>query len=163
MKHSVAIYPGSFDPITLGHLDIIQRAATMFDKLIVVVASNVNKNCLFTPEERSELIRKTVKALPNVEVDFYSGLIADYAKEKHAGAIIKGLRAMSDFEYEFQMALTNKKLNPDVETLFLTTSTQYMYFSSSMVKQIGGMHGDISDFVPAEIHNDIVSRLTKDH
>ena len=163
MKHSVAIYPGSFDPITLGHLDIIQRAATMFDKLIVVVASNVNKNCLFTPEERCELIRKTVKALPNVDVDFYSGLIADYAKEKHAGAIIKGLRAMSDFEYEFQMALTNKKLNPDVETLFLTTSTQYMYFSSSMVKQIGGMHGDISDFVPAEIHNDIVSRLTKDH
>ena len=163
MKHSVAIYPGSFDPITLGHLDIIQRAATMFDKLIVVVASNVNKNCLFTPEERCELISKTITAIPNVEVDFYSGLIADYAKEKHAGAIIKGLRAMSDFEYEFQMALTNKKLNPDVETLFLTTSTQYMYFSSSMVKQIGGMHGDISDFVPAEIHNDIVSRLTKDH
>lgn len=163
MKHSVAIYPGSFDPITLGHLDIIQRAATMFDKLIVVVASNVNKNCLFTPEERCELISKTITAIPNVEVDFYSGLIADYAKEKHAGAIIKGLRAMSDFEYEFQMALTNKKLNPDVETLFLTTSTQYMYFSSSMVKQIGGMHGDISDFVPAEIHDDIVSRLTKDH
>ena len=163
MKHSVAIYPGSFDPITLGHLDIIQRAATMFDKLIVVVASNVNKNCLFTPEERCELIRKTITAIPNVEVDFYSGLIADYAKEKHAGAIIKGLRAMSDFEYEFQMALTNKKLNPDVEKLFLTTSTQYMYFSSSMVKQIGGMHGDISDFVPAEIHDDIVSRLTKDH
>ena len=161
MKHSVAIYPGSFDPVTLGHLDIIRRAADMFDKLIVVVASNVNKNCLFTPDERRELIIKSVKDLPNVEVDIYSGLIADYAKERNARAILKGLRAMSDFEYEFQMALTNKKLNPDVETLFLTTSTQYMYFSSSMVKQIAGMHGDISDFVPAEIHDDIIRRLTQ--
>ncbi len=159
MKNSTVIYPGSFDPITLGHLDIIKRAAAMFDKLIVVVMSNVNKHCSFTPEERRDMILKSVKDLPNVEVDFYDGLLAEYAKKKNASAIIKGLRAMSDFEYEFQMALTNKKLNPDIETLFLTTSTQYMYFSSSMVKQIVSMNGDVSDFVPSEIHDDIVKRL----
>ncbi len=159
MNDRIAIYPGSFDPITLGHLDIIQRAATMFDKLIVVVMTNVNKKCSFSAEERRNLIIKTVADIPNVEVDFYDGLLADYARIHSAKAIIKGLRAMSDFEYEFQMALTNKKLNPDVETLFLTTSTQYMYLSSSMVKQIAAMHGDISDFVPPEIHSDIVARL----
>lgn len=162
MKNSIAIYPGSFDPVTLGHLDIIHRAAAMFDKVIVVVATNVNKKCSFTPEERRDMILKSVAELPNVEVDFFGGLIADYAREHSARAIIKGLRAMSDFEYEFQMALTNKKLNPDVETLFLTTSAQYMYFSSSMVKQIASMHGDISDFVPAAIHDDIIRRLTAD-
>lgn len=162
MKSSIAIYPGSFDPVTLGHLDIIRRAAAMFDKLIVVVATNVNKQCSFTPEERRDMILKSTAELPNVEVDFFSGLIADYAREHSASAIVKGLRAMSDFEYEFQMALTNKKLNPDVETLFLTTSTQYMYLSSSMVKQIASMNGDISDFVPAAIHDDIIRRLTAD-
>ena len=160
MTKSVAIYPGSFDPVTLGHLDIIHRTAAMFDKLIVVVASNINKNCSFTPEERKEMIIKSIPDLSNVEVVVYNGLIADFAKENNAHAIVKGLRAMSDFEYEFQMALTNKKLNPDIETLFLTTSTQYMYLSSSMVKQIASMHGDISDFVPAAIHKDIISRLT---
>ena len=159
MKHSVAIYPGSFDPITLGHLDIIHRASSMFDRLIVVVMTNVNKRCSFTPEERRDMIRKSVSDLPNVEVDFYDGLLADYTRQRNVRAIIKGLRAMSDFEYEFQMALTNKKLNPEVETLFLTTSTQYMYFSSSMVRQIASMNGDISDFVPAVIHEDIVRRL----
>ena len=161
MNDRIAIYPGSFDPITLGHLDIIQRAATMFDKLIVVVMTNANKKCSFSPEERRELIEKTVSNISNVEVDFYDGLLAEYARIHSAKAIIKGLRAMSDFEYEFQMALTNKKLNPDVETLFLTTSTQYMYLSSSMVKQIAAMNGDIYDFVPSEIHSDIVARLTK--
>jgi len=159
LKNSTVIYPGSFDPITYGHLDIIKRAAAMFDKLIVVVMTNSKKSCSFTPEERREMILKSVKDLPNVEVDFYDGLLAEYAKIKNASAIIKGLRAMSDFEYEFQMALTNKKLNPEVETLFLTTSTQYMYLSSSMVKQIVSMNGDISDFVPKEIHEDIVERL----
>ena len=107
------------------------------------------------------MIKKSVDGLPNVEVDFYNGLLADYARLKNAGAIIKGLRAMSDFEYEFQMALTNKKLNPKVETLFLTTSTQYMYLSSSMVKQIASMNGDISDFVPSQIHKDISERLKR--
>ena len=161
MKNSIAICPGSFDPVTLGHLDIIHRAATMFDKLIVVVMTNAKKTSLFTPEERRDLILKTVRDIPNVEVDFYDGLLADYAKKRNACAIIKGLRAMSDFEYEFQMALTNKKLNPQVETLFLTTSAENMYLSSSMVKQIASMGGDITSFVPAEIHDDIVDRILK--
>ena len=157
-----AIYPGSFDPVTYGHLDIIKRASDMFDKLIVVIATNSKKQNSFSPEERKEMILKSIEGLDNIEVDCFDGLIADYARQKNARAIIKGLRAMSDFEYEFQMALTNKKLNPDVETLFLTTSTQYMYLSSSMVKQIASMHGDISDFVPPTIHDDIISRLIKE-
>ncbi len=161
MKNSIAICPGSFDPITLGHLDIIHRAANMFDKLVVVVMTNAKKTSLFTPEERRDLILKTVQDIPNVEVDFYDGLLADYAKKRGACAIIKGLRAMSDFEYEFQMALTNKKLNPQVETLFLTTSAENMYLSSSMVKQIASMGGDITSFVPAIIHDDIVDRILK--
>ena len=112
MKNKIAIYPGRFDPITLGHLDIIHRAAKLFDKLIVVVMVNPAKKCSFSPEERVELIKKSIGDLDNVTVEFSNGLLAEYAKEKNAGAIIKGLRALSDFEYEFQMALTNKKLNP---------------------------------------------------
>lgn len=161
MKNSVVVYPGSFDPVTLGHLDIMCRAAAMFDRVIVVVMTNANKTCSFTPEERAEMIRKSTAHLPNIEVDFYDGLLADYARQKNASAIIKGLRAMSDFEYEFQMALANKKLNPDVETLFLTATAQNMYLSSSMIKQIASMNGDISDFVPAAIHKDIVKRLAQ--
>ncbi len=159
MKNSIAICPGSFDPITYGHLDIICRAAGMFDKVIVVVASNKNKTNTFTPEERVELIKKCIPNLPNVEVEAFGGLLADFAASKGAKAIIKGLRAMSDFEYEFQMALTNKKLNPDVETLFLTTSAENMYLSSSMVKQIAAMGGDISSFVPKVILEDILKRI----
>ncbi len=155
-----AICPGSFDPVTYGHLDIITRAAKMFDKLIVVVASNSSKHCSFTPEERVEMIKKCIPELLNVEVVHFEGLLADYAAERKATAIIKGLRAMSDFEYEFQMALTNKKLNENIETLFLTTATQYMYLSSSMVKQIAAMGGDISSFVPEIIREDIIKRIT---
>ncbi len=159
MKSITAICPGSFDPVTYGHLDIIHRAATMFNKVIVVVASNTSKHCSFTPEERVEMIKKCIPELDNVEVDHYGGLLADYAAEKNATAIIKGLRAMSDFEYEFQMALTNKKLNPNVETLFLTTAAQNMYLSSSMVKQIAAMDGDITSFVPEVIRQDIIDRI----
>ena len=159
-ENITALCPGSFDPVTFGHLDIITRAAGMFKKLIVVVASNSSKNCCFTPEERVELIKKCIHNLKNVEVVHYDGLLADYAAEVGATAIIKGLRAMSDFEYEFQMALTNKELNPKVETLFLTTSAQNMYLSSSMVKQIASMGGDISHFVPSEIKQDIINRIT---
>lgn len=159
MKNSIAICPGSFDPVTYGHLDIIDRAANMFDKVIVVVASNSNKNSCFTPTERVEMIKKCVSHLENVQVDHYDGLLADYAAQHNATAIIKGLRAMSDFEYEFQMALTNKKLNPHVETLFLTTAAQNMYLSSSMVKQIAAMNGDISSFVPEVIKQDIIDRI----
>ncbi len=159
MQERIAVCPGSFDPITMGHLDIINRAAAMFDKIIVVVMNNESKRYTFSPAERVEMIKKCVPDLINVEVDMYDGLLADYAAQKNACAIIKGLRAMSDFEYEFQMALTNKKLNPGVETLFLTTSAQNMYLSSSMVKQIAGMGGDVTDFVPAVIHDDIVNRI----
>lgn len=162
MKDNIAICPGSFDPITIGHLDIIARSAKMFNKVIVVVMSNVHKNGgSFTVEERVGMIKKSVADIPNVEVDHYEGLLADYAASKNAVAIIKGLRAVTDFEYEFQMALTNKKLNPKLETLFLTTSAENMYLSSSMVKQIASMGGDVSDFVPPAIHNDIVNRLKK--
>ena len=161
MKEIVAICPGSFDPVTFGHLDIINRASKMFDKVIVVVADNSAKTCSFKPEERVMMIKKCISELDNVEVDHYDGLLAEYAAQHNASAIIKGLRAMSDFEYEFQMALTNKKLNPNVETLFLTTSAQNMYLSSSMVKQIAGMGGDISEFVPEIIKQDISERIQR--
>ena len=157
----LAICPGSFDPVTNGHLDVIQRAARLFDKVVVLVAVNAGKHGVFSHEERCDMLRRATAHLPNVEVDSYEGLLADYARERHAAAIVKGLRAMSDFEYEFQMALANKKLNPQVETLFLTTSAEHMYLSSSMVRQIASMGGDISDFVPSIIHDDIVERLAK--
>ena len=131
MKNSIAICPGSFDPITLGHLDIISRGSAMFDKVIVVVMSNVHKNNgSFSVEERVEMIKKSVAHLPNIEVDYFDGLLADYAAKKNAKAIIKGLRAMSDFEYEFQMALMNHKLEKNIETLFMMTSGKYSYLSS---------------------------------
>ena len=162
MKDNViAICPGSFDPVTYGHLDIIKRASKMFHKVIVVVAYNASKSCSFSPDERVEMIKKCITDLDNVEVDKFDGLLADYAAEKGATAIIKGLRAMSDFEYEFQMALTNKKLNPNVETLFLTTAAENMYLSSSMVKQIATMGGDIDSFVPDVIRQDIINRIKK--
>lgn len=153
------ICPGSYDPITLGHVDVITRASTLFDKVIVLVMINHKKNYSFSPDERVELIKSSVSHLDNVVVDYYDGLLAEYAKEHNAYAIVKGLRAMSDFEYEFQMALTNRKLNPDIETLFLTTKSEYMYLSSSMVKQIASMGGDISEFVPSVIHKTIIDRL----
>ena len=161
MNKTIAVCPGSFDPITKGHLDIISRSSKMFDKVIVVVMSNVYKTgSTFTIEERKEMIKKSVADLKNVEVDCYGGLLADYAASKKAGVIIKGLRAMSDFEYEFQMALANKKLNPELETVFLTTSAENMYLSSSMVKQIASMGGDVSDFVPEAIHGYITEKLS---
>ena len=133
-----AICPGSFDPVTHGHLDIIRRAAALFDKVIVLVVTNVAKNPLFTQEERMELIRRSTADIPQVEVDCYDGLLAEYARLHHADVIVKGLRAMSDFEYEFQMALTNRKLYPEAETVFLTTTAEHMYLSSSLVKQVAG-------------------------
>ena len=159
MKNTIAICPGSFDPITNGHLDIITRAAKMFSKVIVVVMTNAAKTPCFSPNVRMDMISKATEGIENVEVDFYDGLLADYCRMKNAGAIIKGLRAMSDFEYEFQMALTNRKLNPETETVFLTTAAENMYLSSSMVRQIGIKGGDISDFVPSVIHKKIKNRL----
>ena len=160
----LAICPGSFDPVTLGHLDIITRASKLFDQVIVVVMSNSAKSPLFTQPERMELLLKTISAagLDNVTVDCYDGLLADYAKMRNATAIVKGLRAVSDFEYEFQMALTNRKLYPEAETVFLTTSAENLYLSSSLVKQIGRLNGDIADFVPECILSDISEKFRKE-
>ena len=155
----IAVCPGSFDPITHGHLDIIKRASKLFEEVIVLVVINPEKKPSFTVEERVELITRAVADLPNVKVDSYYGLLVDYMKEKNATAIVKGLRAVSDFEYEFQMALTNKKLNPDIDTIFLTTSAKHMYLSSSIVKQVAHFGGSIDEFVPECILEDIKERL----
>lgn len=158
----IAICPGSFDPITNGHLAVIRRAAKLFDKVIVVVMVNFRKPVgLFNAQERVELIRRCVKDIPNVEVDFSGGLLADYAKSKNAVAIVKGLRAVSDFEDEFQQALTNKQLNSEVETVFITAEAEHMYLSSSLVKQICefGANIDMTKFVPSEIADDIIRRV----
>lgn len=154
-----AICPGSFDPVTRGHVDIIKRASVMFDYVIVAVMVNPNKKPSFTIEERIKLLGLAISELDNVEIVSFDGLLADYARERKASAIVKGLRAMSDFEYEFQMALANKKLNKDLETVFFTTSAENMYLSSSMVKQISRFGGDISGFVPECIHEEIKDRL----
>lgn len=156
-----AIYPGSFDPITLGHLNIIKRAAVCFDKLIVCVMVNSEKvnRGLFTEAERVELIRRVVAKLPNVEVDSSSTLIAEYARQKKACTLVNGLRAVSDYENELQMALINRKLNPRLETMFLPSSTKYTYVSSSMVKEMARYGADLSDFVPREIIADIQEKM----
>lgn len=146
-----AIYPGSFDPVTSGHLNIIRRAAGIFDKLIVCVMVNAGKNPMFTLQERVELIQRITKDLPNVQVDCSDELLANYAKRVGGCVIIKGLRATSDFENEFQMALINHKINPELDTMFLTAEHQYMYMSSSTVKELGRYDVDLSDFLPAEI------------
>ena len=159
MKNVTAVCPGSFDPVTYGHLDIIRRASAMFNKVIVVVAWNSSKSCSFTPDERVEMIRKCIPDLTNVEVDHYDGLLADYAASKGATAIIKGLRAMSDFEYEFQMALINKKLSPSVETFFMTTNSAYSYLSSSIVKEVASLGGDITGLVSENIISDIYEKI----
>ena len=157
----VAICPGSFDPVTVGHLDIIRRASKLFDKVVVAVLLNMDKNnTWFTIGERIDLLKKATKDIPNVEIAGFEGLLVDFAKQKRACAIVKGLRAVSDFEYEFQMALTNSKLDPNVETLFLTTNSENMYLSSSIVKQVGMLGGDIKPFVPECVHDEILSRIT---
>ena len=154
-----AICPGSFDPVTLGHLDIIKRASKLFDKVIVAVLLNMDKKTWFTIGERIDLLKKATADIPIVEIAGFEGLLVDFARQKEACAIVKGLRAVSDFEYEFQMALTNMKLDSGVETMFLTTSSENMYLSSSIVKQVGLLGGDIKPFVPECVHDEIVSRI----
>lgn len=156
-----AIYPGSFDPITSGHLNIIRRASNSFDKLIVCVMVNAGKSPMFTIDERVEMIRRVTRDLPNVEVDCSNELLAEYAKRRGSCVIIKGLRAGSDFENEFQMALINRKLNPDLDTMFLTAESQYMYLSSSVVKELASYGADLSDFIPEEILVDFQNKLMK--
>jgi pantetheine-phosphate adenylyltransferase len=152
-----AIYPGSFDPVTLGHLNIIKRAAACFDKLIVCVMVNSNKinSGLFTPEERVELLRRVTEKIPNVEIDFSCELLANYARQRRARVVVKGLRAVSDFEQEVQMAIVNGKLNPKLDTMFLPSSEKYTYLSSSVVKEMARYGADLSDFIPREIIEDV--------
>lgn len=158
----IAVCPGSFDPITLGHLDVIERAADIFDEVIVLVLSNSTKKPSFNTQERIELIKRCVQS-ENVKVDTFNGLLVDYAKQKGAVAIVKGLRAMSDFDYEFQQALTNKSLYPKCETVFLTAKGENMFLSSSMVKEVCALGGDINSFVPAAIADDIYKRCKGDN
>jgi len=156
----IAIYPGSFDPVTSGHLNIIRRAAKIFDKLIVCVMVNAGKNPMFTLEERVALIRRVTSDIENVEVDCSSELLADYAQRRGSCVIVKGLRAGSDFENEFQMALINHKINPNLDTMFLTAEHQYMYLSSSTVKELGKYHVDLSDFLPEQIIPEFLNRMS---
>ena len=156
---SIPIYPGSFDPITNGHLNIIARAAKSFDQLIVCVMVNGDKHPMFSLEERVEMIRRVTQDMENVEVDSSDALLADYARRRNARVIIKGLRAMSDFEREFQMAIINHKLNPGLDTMFLTAEHQFMYLSSSVVKEMGHYQVDLTDFLPKEIIPDFLARI----
>ena len=156
----IAVYPGSFDPVTSGHLNIIRRAANIFDKLIVCVMVNAGKNPMFSLDERVALIKRVTSDIPNVEVDSSADLLAEYAKEKGSCVIIKGLRAGSDFENEFQMAMINRKINPNLDTMFLTAEHQYMYMSSSVVKELGKYQADLSDFLPEEIIEDVKNRVS---
>lgn len=144
----IAVYPGSFDPITNGHLDIIKRASKLYDRVIVGVLNNANKNPIFSAEERKEMIDMVTKDIDNVSCDVFSGLLVDFAKQANASVIIKGLRTVADFEYEFQMALLNKALNPEYETVFMMTDSKFSYISSSMVKEVAKYHGQLEGFVP---------------
>lgn len=159
----IAIYPGSFDPITCGHLNIIRRASHIFDRLIVCVMVNAGKNPMFTLDERVELIRKVTADLPNVEVDSSSELLADYAKRRGSCVIVKGLRAGSDFENEFTMAMVNRKINPELDTMFLTAEHDYMYMSSSMVKELGAYQVDLTGFLPEQIIPEFQTRISTIH
>ena len=158
---NVAIYPGSFDPVTKGHADIVKRAAAIFDKVIVAVSVNSQKSPLFSIEERIELAKSVFSNYDNVEVDTFTGLLADYGKKVGARAIIKGLRAVSDFEYEFQQALINKKLNSEIETVFMAASSENMFLSSSVIKQVCMLGGDVTPFIPQEVSKEIIDKLMK--
>jgi len=154
-----AVYPGSFDPITNGHLDVIQRASRIVDRLIVAVVKNQSKKPLFTAEERMELIRKSVREIPNVEVAHFDGLFVRFVEDRKADVIIKGLRSNADFEYELLIASVNHSLLPDVETLFLMTNPKYAYLSSAVVREVAGLGGDIRDFVPDVVRKDILDKF----
>lgn len=155
----IAVYPGSFDPVTMGHLNIIERASALFDELIVCAVRNCGKTPLFTLEERKSQLQRVTARFPNVRVDAYDGLLADYSRENGCCAIVKGLRAGSDFEKEFQMAMINRKLNPELDSLFLTAEHQYMYLSSSAVKELGFYQAELSDFLPPEIIGEFTQRI----
>ncbi|HVV01203.1 MAG TPA: pantetheine-phosphate adenylyltransferase [Verrucomicrobiae bacterium] len=155
----IAIYPGSFDPLTNGHLDVIQRAARLFDRVIVAVATSESKNPLFTLEERVKLVARTLEGLNNVEADSFQGLLVEYVERRSAQAVIRGLRAVSDFEFEFQMALMNRKLNERIETIFMMPRDTYTFLSSRIVKEIAKLGGDVSSFVPPHVREALSEKL----
>ncbi len=159
---SSAIYPGSFDPVTNGHLDIIERTAAIFDKVTVAILINSSKTPTFTVEERIDMLKNATAHIPNVEIEFFDGLLVDFVRSKNAKVIIKGLRAVSDFEYEFQMAMLNKSVAPDIETLFMMTGNKYSYLSSSIVKELGRLGAPVDEFVPQAIMDNVTEKLRKD-
>ncbi len=154
-----AIYPGSFDPVTYGHIDIIRRSALITDRLVVAVLINAGKSPLFSMEERVEMLQEAVKDIKNVEVKAFSGLTVDFARKENANMMIRGLRAVTDFEYELQLSQINRKLAPDIDTVFLTTNLNYAYLSSSIVKEVASYHGDISEFVPEFVAEKVKSKM----
>lgn len=156
----IAICPGSYDPVTYGHVNILERSAKLFDEIIAVVMINPAKKTSFTLQERMDMLRQVTKHIPNIRIEAHEGLVADYAKSRGACVLVKGLRAVSDFEYEFQMALINKKMNPNLETMFITTASQFMYLSSSAVREIAQFQGSLAGFVPPEIEQTILNRFT---
>ena len=159
-KNRIAIYPGSFDPVTNGHIDIIERASKLFGKVIVAVLDNPEKSSMFTSEERIVFLKEATKHIPNLEYDIFSGLLVDFAQKKGVSAIIRGLRAVSDFDYEFQMALTNRQLFSELETVFLMTDYKYSYLSSSWVRQIAKLHGKIQNLVPQVVCDELEKRFS---
>jgi pantetheine-phosphate adenylyltransferase len=159
-KNSIAIYPGSFDPITYGHIDIIRRAARIFDKVIVAVLANDDKKELFSAPQRLELIKKSTEDIPNLEYDVFHGLLIDFAAKRKVFSIIRGLRVVSDFDYEFQMAITNRQLQPELETVFLMTDVKYSFLSSSLIRQIARFHGKIEQLVPPAVQKALKNKFT---
>jgi pantetheine-phosphate adenylyltransferase len=160
MKTSVAIYPGSFDPVTNGHLDLIERGEKMFDLVIVAVLQNVDKQPLFTVPERVEMLRAVTKQWPGVEVDVFKGLLVDYARKRGAGVILRGIRAVSDYEYELQMALMNRKLEPRLETVFMLPGEPYSYLSAKLVREIAQLGGPLTDLVPAVVEQKLRAKIS---
>ncbi len=158
---SVAVYPGSFDPVTLGHYDIIERTAQIMDRVIIGVLNNQAKHPLFSVEERIEMLESVTAALPNVEIQYFDGLTIDFARKNHAKVIVRGLRAVTDFEYELQLAQTNRVIAPEVDTMFLTTSLRYSYLSSSIVKEIASLGGEISDFLHPHIAEYVMKKYAE--
>ena len=162
MKPILAVYPGTFDPITYGHIDVVERAAQLFSKLVILVARNTSKAPLFTDDERVAMIRELFRGRPSVEVDAFDGLLVEYARRRKASVIVRGLRAVSDFEVEFQMALTNRKLARELETIFLVPREQYSYLNSTIVREIARLGGDVSDFVPPIVRRRLRAKFRAD-
>lgn len=161
MKNIIAIYPGTFDPPTYGHLDVIKRAAKIFHKVIVAVANSASKDTWFSVDERMDMLRKIARNIKNIEIDEFNELLVNYARKKKASVILRGLRALSDFEYEFQMALTNKAIDSNIETVFMMTHEKYSYISSSLIKEISFLGGDLKKFVPPVVEKELKKRQKK--